>query len=82
VWWGTWGTPDFCVGRGGGSLSKRSGHMPPRVWEHGVTRRHVPPDFPLSLVNPLWYTWVRTALPLPIPSAAHRIGIEKDGDDL
>ena len=39
-------------------------------------------DFRLSFLNHLRYKGARTALPMPTPSAARRIGIERGGDDL
>jgi hypothetical protein len=39
-------------------------------------------DFRLSFLNHLRYKGAQTALPIPTPSFARRIGIERGGDDL
>jgi hypothetical protein len=39
-------------------------------------------DCRLSFFHHLRYKGARTALPMPTPSFAHRIGIERGGDDL
>ena len=43
---------------------------------------HVLPGYWLSFVPLLWYTGARMACPIPIPSAARRLGVGRVGDDL
>jgi hypothetical protein len=41
-----------------------------------------PPNFLLSFVTPVRYTYARTAVPIPTPSAVRRIGLGRVGNDL
>ena len=44
--------------------------------------RHALPGLPAFFVNHVRYTCARTALPIPTPSSARRIGLGRVGDDL
>ena len=67
---------------GGGSLPKRM-TMPPRVCERAESLlRHALPDFLLSFVNHVRYTYARTALPIPILVFCTPHRHTEGGDDL